>query len=240
MAIQWDYNEDYIGRYEQWQEQNQGYCKCNMHTGNCLFICNWETQKTATLAMFAADEQHLKNCLANKESKLFNAKDRFVFNTTDNKYQMAKIKKAIALLTGVVTIEIRPKENPIEKYYNTKQEEKRKSVQLTDGLHVYYDSLITKLATDIFVTASRETTNGSYCGYADDLEEKYGLPEGFITKQVADDVVQTIHDMYADQIDSDAYFDEKDKYFDVCLYHAYCTGYIEDDQCVVENNENNN
>ena len=153
---------------------------------------------------------------------------------------MAKIKKAIALLTGVVTIEIRPKENPIEKYYNTKQEEKRKSVQLTDGLHVYYDSLITKLATDIFVTASRETTNGSYCGYADDLEEKYGLPEGFITKQVADDVVQTIHDMYADQIDSDAYFDEKDKYFDVCLYHAYCTGYIEDDQCVVENNENNN
>ena len=124
MAIQWDYNEDYIGRYEQWQEQNQGYCKCNMYTGNCLFICNWETQKTATLAMFAADEQHLKNCLANKESKLFNAKDRFVFNVTDNKYQMAKIKKAIALLTGVVTIEIRPKENPIEKYYNTKQEEK--------------------------------------------------------------------------------------------------------------------
>ncbi len=125
MAITWDYNEDYVGRYYQWNEARQGYCTCNVYTGNCLFICNFETDKYAQLANFAIDEQHLKNCLT--DSRCYGPKDKFVFNT-NNKSQMTKVKTAIKLLLGHVQIEIRPKNDPIEKFIVTDSKEVKDNV----------------------------------------------------------------------------------------------------------------
>jgi len=111
MAYQWDFNEDFIGQYKQWQESENGFCTMNMYTGNGLFICLYETGKTYQVGMIALDEEHLKNCI---KSDLYNQKDEFILNSN---VHLSEVKKIARILTGHSKVTIMPQNYPVKKYY---------------------------------------------------------------------------------------------------------------------------
>lgn len=125
---------------------------------------------------------------------------------------------------------------------------KTELIELKTGDHIEYETLIIKLATSLFVETSKNTTTNNWTTYFDELEEMYDLEEGFIDEEVADNVIDALYSNFKDMIaeheiyyerggyDEEAgYYKECDRYFDITLYENFCTGYVEDDQCIEEN-----
>lgn len=105
---------------------------------------------------------------------------------------------------------------------------------------IRYDNLLAKIATYIYVTASSETTTCAWTIYFDEIEKAFGLEDGFIDEEVADDIDGTLYRYFNEFIaETEIYFErgdaehECDRYFDVTLYTNFCVGILEDD-CSVE------
>lgn len=95
-----------------------------------------------------------------------------------------------------------------------------------------YDLQLSKIATALFVTTSRETTTNSWCNYFSEVEEICNLPDGFIDDKVADDVIGQLYaDFPSAILECTVEEDDDYKYFDVTLGDAYCVGYVDDDMC---------
>ena len=109
-------------------------------------------------------------------------------------------------------------------------------IKLTNGLHISEKSLIDKLATQVFVETSYETTNGTGYIYFDELEDKYELPKYFINGDFANKIVDKVNKLYGKMVaELEVLWVEMQGCFSVTLYHDFAIGYIEDDQAILEN-----
>ncbi len=121
-------------------------------------------------------------------------------------------------------------------------------IELKDGNHIEYETLIIKLAVSLFVETSNNTTTNNWTTYFEELEQSYELEDGFIDREIADDIISKLYELFPDMIAEDeiyyeeggydeeaGYYKECDRYFDITLYENFCTGYVEDDQCIEEN-----
>lgn len=89
--------------------------------------------------------------------------------------------------------------------------------------------LVNKIATSIFCEVTTSTTSCCWCVYGEELEKEYELKEGTI-KQLKDDIVDALYNLYAEQIlEMEVYEENGDIVFDLDLGTSYCTGYLEDD-----------
>lgn len=108
-----------------------------------------------------------------------------------------------------------------------------KTIELKNGNHIELDSLITKIATYLFVVASNETQNGSWVIYYEEIAEAYEISEETV-KDNAEAIYQKTMELFDECI---ADIDCGEDYFDLNLYHNFCIGYIEDDQSIEENRD---
>ena len=115
-------------------------------------------------------------------------------------------------------------------------------IELKDGTHIYYKDLLLKCATYLYVMTSYETHTNNMTTYFDELEDDLELEEGFIDKDIANDIAATLFTDFEKQVAeveviyNDGFNGEEvDRYFDVTLYEDYCVGYVEDDQSIIEN-----
>ena len=111
-----------------------------------------------------------------------------------------------------------------------------KIIALTSGNRISEESLINKLATQVFVETSYETTNGTRYIYFDELEDNYELPSNFIDDDFANRIVDKVNKLYGEMVaELEVLWEEMQGCFSVTLYHDFATGYIEDDQAILEN-----
>ena len=113
-------------------------------------------------------------------------------------------------------------------------EMEKEIIKINDGTETYTiskSSLLSKIATYIYVVASHDTTNGTRYIYFDGCDNYHWLPEGW-TKQHVDEIIDVVNTYFAEMV-SDIWADEDA--FDVGLYHNFVMGYIEDDQSLIEN-----
>jgi len=101
-------------------------------------------------------------------------------------------------------------------------------------IHISKQSLLCKIATQIFGETTVNTTNSSRYIYLEDIENTLGLNHDFWNETTIDEVIDTVNYLYGEQV-AEIYFD-KDA-FGVVLYHNYCVGIIEDDQAIKEYRE---
>ena len=108
-----------------------------------------------------------------------------------------------------------------------------------EGYKIAYDSLVKKLATEVFIKVSSETGSGAMCVYQDEIENllknRYFVDlKDIDIKEFMEDVANTVELDFASQV-SDVEFYEDDAVslwvIDVNLYHAYALQYLEDDAC---------
>ena len=111
-----------------------------------------------------------------------------------------------------------------------------KIIALATGEHIDYDSLLNKLATELFVVTSYETTTNNWTFDFEELEQKYELPNGFIESN-ADNISGRVNALFNNIVAEIYYCDNR---FDVTLYENFCTGYIFDDQSIQENRTDDN
>ena len=101
-----------------------------------------------------------------------------------------------------------------------------------------YDLQLSKIATTLFVTTSKETTTNSWCNYFSEVEKICNLPDGFIDDKVADDVIDQLYaDFPLAILYCEVTEDNGDKYFDVTLGDAFCVGYVDYDTCFENSDE---
>ena len=112
-------------------------------------------------------------------------------------------------------------------------------IELRDGSHIYYKDLLSKIATYLYVETSHETSTNNWTTYFDEIEDVYGLKEGFIDKEMAEDIEAALYAEFEKQIaEVEVVYEEEgevDRYFDITLYEDYCVGFVEDDQSIIEN-----
>lgn len=115
-------------------------------------------------------------------------------------------------------------------------------IELLDGRHIYYKDLLSKIATYLYVETSHETSTNNWTTYFDEIEDYFGLEQGFIDKDIANDIEGTLYKEFENQIaEIEVYYNdgfdgsEVDRYFDVTLYENFCEGFVEDDQSIIEN-----
>ena len=115
-------------------------------------------------------------------------------------------------------------------------------ITLKTGNHIKYKDLLVKIATFLYVETAYETTSNNWTTYFQEVEEALELEDGFIDKEIANDVAATLYTEFENQVaeveiyyetEADCYH-EVDRYFDVTLYENYCLGYVEDDQSIIE------
>ena len=118
-------------------------------------------------------------------------------------------------------------------------------IELKSGEHILYKDLLVKIATYLYVETSHETSTNNWTTYFDEIEEYFGLEEGFIDKDIANAIEETLITEFSNQVaEVEIYYNdgfdgsEVDRYFDVTLYENYCMGFVEDDQSIIENREN--
>lgn len=122
------------------------------------------------------------------------------------------------------------------------EEDGKRLVELTDGTHIEYASLIAKAATCLFVMVSHRTLTGHLNVYFSEVEDALLLPEGTVDEEMARDVLARLEAMFPGAV-AEAVVemakdgDEIESRFDVTLYHMWCLGYVGDDQCVEENRQ---
>lgn len=115
-------------------------------------------------------------------------------------------------------------------------------IELRDGNHIHYKDLLSKIATYLYVETSHETHTNNWVTYFEEIEEYFGLEEGFIDKDIANDIEGTLYEEFEKQIaEIEVYYNdgfdgsEVDRYFDITLYEDFCLGFVEDDQSIIEN-----
>lgn len=115
-------------------------------------------------------------------------------------------------------------------------------IELLDGRHIYYKDLLSKIATYLYVETSHETSTNNWTTHFDEIEDYFGLEQGFIDKDIANDIEGTLYKEFENQIaEVEVYYNdgfdgsEVDRYFDVTLYEDFCMGFVEDDQSIIEN-----
>ena len=120
----------------------------------------------------------------------------------------------------------------------------RDIIELRDGHHIYYKDLLSKIATYLYVETSYETHTNNWITYFEEIEEYFGLEEGFIDKDIANDIERTLYKEFREQVaEIEVYYNdgfdgsEVDRYFDITLYEDFCMGFVEDDQSIIENRE---
>ena len=133
----------------------------------------------------------------------------------------------------------------LEKRENKEKELDKIEIELNlngEKLHISKHSLICKIATHIFAESTMETSNSSRYIYCDEIEECYGLPQGFIDEGFMNEVEDLLYWLYGEQIaEVEVIFNEGnedeecDRCWSITLYHNYCVGIIEDDQAIKEN-----
>lgn len=118
----------------------------------------------------------------------------------------------------------------------------RDIIELRDGRHIYYKDLLSKIATYLYVETSHETTTNNWTTYFGEIEEYFSLEEGFIDKDIANDIESTLYKEFREQVaEIEVYYNdgfdgsEVDRYFDITLYEDFCMGFVEDDQSIIEN-----
>lgn len=116
------------------------------------------------------------------------------------------------------------------------------AIELKDGSHILYKDLLIKIATYLFVETSHETHTNNWIIYFDEIEEYFGLEEGFIDKDIANSIESVLTWEFKNQVaEVEIYYNdgfdgsEVDRYFDITLYENYCMGFVEDDQSIIEN-----
>lgn len=105
---------------------------------------------------------------------------------------------------------------------------------------IKYENLLVKIATYIYVEAAHETTTSAWSVYMDEIEELFGLEEGWINEDIASDIEATLHQYFGDFI-AESYVvfgkgideGEIDRYFDITLFTIFIPGIIVDD-CSIE------
>ena len=108
MALQWDFDRDFVGTVT----DNRGDIS-NLYTGNALAIMVSETKEEYGLRWFAADEQHLKNMIANDRCREDIAGLAFTFKNDVLKYP--KVKTLLKLLQGYARITIAGPHDTVER-----------------------------------------------------------------------------------------------------------------------------
>ena len=115
-------------------------------------------------------------------------------------------------------------------------------IELNDGRHIHFKDLLSKIATYLYVETSSDTTTNNWITYFEEIEEYFGLEEGFIDKDIADQIEGTLYAEFKEQVAEievvyNDGFDgsEVDRYFDITLYEDFCVGFVEDDQSIIEN-----
>lgn len=102
-----------------------------------------------------------------------------------------------------------------------------------EGYTIEKKDLLKKVATFIFVNTNNNTNYGTWCTDFEEIEDALGLPFGWVKDNVKK-IEDTIYDVYGEMV---ADMEIADEQFDVNLYHDYIGGYIEDDQALLENRE---
>lgn len=99
MALRWDFKTDFIGTATDGRDYT-----FNLYDGNALVIMVYETEKQYNLMWFAADEEHLKNMLADEDCRDDIAKLSLTIKAEALK--RSKVKTLVKLLMGHARITI--------------------------------------------------------------------------------------------------------------------------------------
>lgn len=113
---------------------------------------------------------------------------------------------------------------------------------------ITYENLLTKIATYIYVMAAYETQSGNRVIYCEEIEKQFGLEDGWIDEQIADDIQGELNKHFQEMIaeielyferggyDEEAgYYKECDRYFDITLYTNFAVGILEEDPSIEYN-----
>ncbi len=108
---------------------------------------------------------------------------------------------------------------------------------------ITYENLLTKIATFIYVMSAYETQTGNRVIYCDEIENQFGLEEGWIDEEITEDIEGELMKHFATMVaDIETVIDrgeeeghEVDRYFDVTLYTNFAVGILEEDPAIQYN-----
>lgn len=108
---------------------------------------------------------------------------------------------------------------------------------------ITYENLLTKIATFIYVMAAYETQSGNRAIYCEEIESQFGLEDGWIDEEIAEDIESELMKHFATMIaEIETVIDrgeeeghEVDRYFDVTLYTNFAVGILEEDPAIQYN-----
>ena len=108
---------------------------------------------------------------------------------------------------------------------------------------ITYENLLTKIATFIYVMAAYETQSGNRAIYCEGIENQFGLEDGWIDEEIAEDIESELMKHFATMIaEIETIIDrgeeeghEVDRYFDVTLYTNFAVGILEEDPAIQYN-----
>lgn len=108
---------------------------------------------------------------------------------------------------------------------------------------ITYENLLTKIATFIYVMAAYETQSGNRAIYCEEIENQFGLEDGWIDEEIAEDIESELMKHFATMIaEIETVIDrgeeeghEVDRYFDVTLYTNFAVGILEEDPAIQYN-----
>ena len=104
--------------------------------------------------------------------------------------------------------------------------------------YIEEDTLISKIATFIFVTTSNETSTGNWCTTGEEIAEGLQIPYLFVIRHVKE-IEEELWGMFGDDLiaDLEVYDQDDDVCFDVNLWHCAIAGFIQDDACYMSSAE---
>jgi hypothetical protein len=103
--------------------------------------------------------------------------------------------------------------------------------------YISEESLVNKIATFIYVEASHETTTGNWVVNSEEIAETLDIPEELVWL-LNEKIVAVLESTWKEQIaEVETYKDGDMICFDITLYYDFVYGFVEDDACWEDDEE---